>query len=218
MSTPSSEGGRPQPGPAPAHHPTGPLDGTSPPQDDTPMTRAERFELAKLVRLQATVRKSRVAQREAELLADFEQQLATQYDPQDAAWSEIVADARAHVKRIDDELQRRCAAAGIPKHLAPTIGTYWLSRGENATASRRAELRKVATTRIAALGKAAKAAIDADAAERQSELVAGGLTTAAARAFLAEMPTPAGLMPALHLAEIDAGSRGALRTVGGAGS
>ena len=78
----------------------------------------------------------------------------------------------------------------------------WYGRGENSTAERRVELRKVATTRIDALAKAAKTHIERRSVEIQTELLAGRLTTDAAQAFLAAMPTADQLMPVLDLGAI----------------
>ena len=49
----------------------------------------------------------------------------------------------------------RCESLGIPARFAPTVEFSWRGRGENAIAKRRAELRAVAKSRIAAIEKAA---------------------------------------------------------------
>lgn len=61
------------------------------------------------------------------------------------------------------------------------------------------ELRKTAQARIEAAAKAARTTIEARSLEVQTELLAAGLTSDAARAFLASMPTPAQLMPTVDV-------------------
>jgi hypothetical protein len=80
----------------------------------------------------------------------------------------------------------------------------WMRRGENYSAARRAELRKVAKTRIVAEIKAAKTTIERSSVEVQTELIAGGLESEEAKAFLESMPTAEALMPSLSMAEIEA--------------
>lgn len=169
------------------------------------MSKSERDDLAKVARLRARVAKSKVAQREAELLADVEDQLAATYKFDDDAWADVTRAAKVAVQTAQAEVERRCRDLGIPDRFAPSLSLQWYGRGENALAQRRAELRKVAQTQIAAAGKAAKTAIEQQEAEVLTELLAGGLESAEARAFLESIPTPEQLMPTMALAELEAG-------------
>jgi hypothetical protein len=175
----------------------------------TGTTAVERAELAKVIRLRAKVAKADLEARKADLLADFEQQMATEYEFDDARWASItaaaeqaVADARRTVKA---ELARACEVAGIPQRFAPqiSVGLGWLPRNENAIASRRSELRKVAIARLDAVAKNAKARIDRDAVALEVELVASGLSSIEAREWLERLPTPDQLMPRLDLASLE---------------
>ena len=65
----------------------------------------------------------------------------------------------------------------------------WASR-ESASKERRAELRRVATTEVAAQIKRAQAAIAKQSVEAQERIITAGLTSEAARVLLAEVPTP----------------------------
>ncbi len=67
---------------------------------------------------------------------------------------------------------------------------------------RRAELRRAGQARIAALEQAAIVKIELASVEAQTKLATTGLTSEAARAFIAELPTVESLMPALSLEEI----------------
>ena len=66
-----------------------------------------------------------------------------------------------------------------------------------------AELRRVAKAKLDAGAKAAKVEIERSSLRVQTELVAGGLHSADARAFLEAMPTADALLPPLTVAEIE---------------
>lgn len=170
------------------------------------MTRKEREDLGRVARMRAKVAKDGVVQREAELLADVEAQLAAIYKAGDPAWKEIIAQAKQAVAAADAEIAEICRQRGIPEEFRPRLIADWYGRGENAAASRRGELRKVAQTRIAAAGRAAKTAIEAKTAEVLTELIAGGLESPEARAFLESIPTPQQLMPPVTIAELEGGA------------
>ena len=174
--------------------------------DDTnAMTRRDREDLAKLARLRERVAKTAAARRKAELLADFEQQLATTYAyDSDEVWKAATEAAERAVEAAKKKIDERCAELGIPRPFRPTLGLGWYGRGENAVKERRAELRKVATRRLEAMEKDARAEIEARSAITQTEILAGGLETSAARAFLESMPTPEALMPPLDIKALQA--------------
>lgn len=163
------------------------------------MTRTERMELSKLARMRARVAIAKVAQRASELRSDVETQLSATYDFGDAAWAEITEAADLYVKDAARQVAAKCDALGIPRDLAPNLSLGWYDRGQSAIPKRRAELRKTAQTKIDAIAKQAKFTIEANALDVQTELLAGGLTTSAAHAFLAAMPTPEALMPAIDV-------------------
>jgi hypothetical protein len=167
------------------------------------MTNRERDELAKLVRKREKLAKVAMAGRAAELEADFEAQLAARYEAEDAAWKDYVEKAEAAVRQADAQIARIAAERGIPKQFRPSFGCYWRERGENASKERRAELRKVAKAAIAAAQKTAAMAIERRSVEIQTELVAGGLQSDAAKAFLETMPTPEQLMPPVLMADVE---------------
>lgn len=169
---------------------------------DSKMTKAERDELARLLKARARVAKSVVEQRAAELLADAEQQLATRYKIDDAAWVDLTGAAEQAVKDADAKLARRCRALGIPEEFRPRIDFSWYSRGENAWKERRAELRKVAQTRIDAMAKQARVAIETRELDGLAMLAAGALESAGAQEFLASLPAVETLMPVLDVSAL----------------
>jgi hypothetical protein len=172
-----------------------------PPAEGARMTAKERTDLMAMARMRSRVAKAQVAQRAAELEADFEEQLGTIYEfDRDEVWREAVRLASEAAAAASKVINDRCAELGIPPEFAPSLsGPGWYNRGANAVAERRAELRKMAKARIGAMAKRATAQIDAASVGVQEQLLSDGLTTAAAQTFFASMPTPADLMPPLAL-------------------
>jgi hypothetical protein len=166
------------------------------------MTKAERNELVKILKMRARVANRVVTQRAAQLEADVEQQLATEYKIDEAAWAELTLAATQAVEQADAELAKRCRALGIPEEFRPSLHVSWYDRGENADAKRRTELRRVAYTKIEAMAQQARVGIETAALDGLTQLAAGALESAAAQAFLAKMPTVEALMPALDVSTL----------------
>jgi hypothetical protein len=172
--------------------------------DEKRMTRAERTELAGVVRLRAKVARADVDARKAELLADFEAQLAARYQVSDARWNEIANEAQRAVDAADAKIASVCTEFSVPPEFRPGLSLSWHGRGENAFAGRRAELRKVATSRLDAQAAAAKAEIDRREASLRADLAARGLVTLEAQEWLAQLPNVAEqLLPRLDLSQIE---------------
>jgi hypothetical protein len=167
------------------------------------MTRAEREEQAKLVRLRAKLAKADIDQRAAKLLADVEEQLAAKYKPDNKAWEDLSGTAQAQVDALDAELAKRCRELGIPEDFRTSLHLSWYSRGENAARDRRVELRRVAQTRLAERAKEGKLEVDRSAASQLTELASGALTTSEAKAFLERMPTADQLISPLQLPQLE---------------
>jgi hypothetical protein len=167
------------------------------------MTRAEREDLLKVVRIRTKVAKSDAAARSAKLKAEFEAQLAAEYSyDDDAVWQRAHAAAKEAAQEAQRIVARRCEQLGIPGRFAPSLHLQWYHRGENAVKSRRAELTRVAHSRIDQLEKEAKLEIDRASAETQTQLLATGLESAEAQAFLEAMPSAAQLMPPVSLQDV----------------
>jgi hypothetical protein len=168
----------------------------------TTMTSKEREQLARLLRLRAKVAKDAIGQQEAMLRADVEAQLSAQYKFDDAKWQDVTRVAQEAVAKADAEIAKRCESLGIASQFRPSIGIGWSNRGENLLASRRAELRMAARTRIEELGKEAKVAIDRVMAEKMTTLIAGGLESAEAKKFIEAIPSIDELMPRFQIEKL----------------
>jgi len=168
------------------------------------LTKSERQELAGLLRRRARVAKADAKQRTTELLAEFEEKLAALLKPTDDAWADVVTLATQAVKDANALIAERCRERGIPEGWHPGVTLGWHARGENEIGARRAELRKVATSRLAAVEQAAIAAIERQAVDAETELIAEGMRSTRARALLEALPTVESLMPPLDVASIEA--------------
>ena len=97
----------------------------------------------------------------------------------------------------------RNASSSASPPAAPQLELGWRARSPGyADQNRRVELHKLAGTRLAALTKIAKTAIQAAALETETQLLLGGLESSEARQFLAAMPTVEQLMPPLSLDDL----------------
>jgi hypothetical protein len=170
---------------------------------EPPITRSDRDALLRYDRSRVKARKDDAEAYGAYLLAQFEEQVAREYSfNEDSTWSAAVAAAEAAVNQARHQIAERCAALGIPRWAQPELGgAYWYDRGANACKKRRAELRKVAESKAEALVKQAKAQIERDSLNFQSQLLTGSLTTAAGKALLDALPPVASLMPPLNLTD-----------------
>ena len=170
----------------------------------TAMTKAERSDLCALIRRREKLEKTAASQRSAELLADFERQLASIYKfDNDEPWRTARAAAERAVEQAQVSIADRCKELGIPKEFAPGLSMGWYGRGENASRDRRAELRKVAETRLAAMEKAARTKIEMRSIELQEEIIRGGLLSADGQSFLSQLPRVETLMLPLDARVLD---------------
>jgi len=170
---------------------------------DRAMTSVERAELGKLLRLRGKVAKEDLKARGAEQMALVERQLCARYTAGAAAWREIAAAADAAVKAADAAVAERCRALGIPAAFRPGLGLSWYSRGENAEAGRRSELRLLARAEIDARVKRALVEVDRSVSSLTTQLLAGAVVSDSGKEFLAALPSIDQLLPAPTLADIE---------------
>ena len=171
-----------------------------------PMSKADRGNLERLARKRAKVAKAMIGERVKALRSDVEDQLSAEYHFDDDVWGGITRQASEAVREADARIAEACRRVGVPEDLRPELTLGWRSRGENALASRRAELRKLAHARIDAAAESAKVAIDHGLLEVETELIRDGLETAAAVAYVEAMPTPDELLPPVAVAELEPGA------------
>jgi len=167
------------------------------------MTRGDRDALARLARQRGKQAKAEAEQREKVLLAEVEDLMAAEFSARDKLWAEAVAIAEEAARKANDVIQARCVDLGIPARHAPSVSIGWEARSRSfGSSKRRTELRKLAQSRLAALTATAKLEIDRQTLETETLLLAGGLQSGEAQAFLAAMPTVDRLMPSLSLDDL----------------
>ena len=168
------------------------------------MSKGERDDLWRLIQQRERVLKSAAKQRSAELLADFENQIASEYAfDDDAVWQEAAKAADQSITKAKLQIAARCRELRIPEGFAPTLELVWHHRGhDNMVEQRKVELRKLATSRIEAMGRKAIIEVEMQSLNGQTQIAASGLTSAAARSFIAQLPAVKELMPRLAYSEV----------------
>jgi hypothetical protein len=91
-----------------------------------------------------------------------------------------------------------CLRLGIPDNFRPSINVFWSGRGENATTSRRTELRRVMHSRLVALERAAIDAIEAGYRQYATTILIAAISTDEACKLLTALPTAEQLMPRIN--------------------
>jgi hypothetical protein len=168
------------------------------------MTKGEREDLQRLIRQREKVLKSAAKQRSSELIADFENQMGSKYSfDQDEVWEAAVKAVQPLVDKAQQRIAARCRELGIPTEFAPSLDLHWSARGyANTLDKRRAELRRMAQTRVEAIERKAITEIEMSCLHAQEQIAIAGLTSDAARAFLERLPAFESLMPRLAFEEI----------------
>jgi hypothetical protein len=169
------------------------------------MTKGERDQLLQLIKKRERVMKTKAQERSAALMAEFDAQSAKVHHwDEDATWRRVMAEAEKAVEGAKVVIAVRCKELGIPVEFAPSLTLYWHGRGQNAVSERRAELRRAAKSKVEAIEKEALSKIEVLSLDAQTEIVAHGLESDAARAFLEKMPAVEALMPSFDVSEIQA--------------
>jgi hypothetical protein len=167
------------------------------------MTKGERTELGQLIRKREKVLKTGAAERSAAMMAEFDRQLAAIYSyDDDEIWKRATDMAKAAVDKAQQEVMERCRDLGIPPEFAPGLSMSWHGRGQNALSERRAELRRMAKSKIELIEKEAITKIEKMSLAAQTEVIANGLQSDAAKAFLEAMPPIETLMPSVDATEV----------------
>ena len=171
---------------------------------DRSMTKDERENLQRLIRQRERVLRSAAKQRSGELLADFENQMgSTYFADQDEVWKQVIEAADQVVAKAKEQIALRCRELGIPDQFAPSLRLDWMHRGYgNLLEKRRNELRVMAKTRIEAIERKAITDIQVSCLAAQERIAVAGLTSEAAKEFIAALPGIETLMPSLSFEQI----------------
>jgi hypothetical protein len=182
--------------------------------DSAKLTAADRKEPHSVLRRREKEADESAEEVKARRLPDFEEELATIFSAEDAAFADVTAFAQEMIEKADAEIDRRCDELGIRRAFRPELRLGWSGRGENTSKERRNELRKVAEARAEADKLSAKKQIRRTFTDQQELIALGALSTEEARAFLAQMPRPETLMPEVRLAEHNVADKKTERQLG----
>jgi hypothetical protein len=172
---------------------------------ERPMTKGEREDLIRLVKQREKVAKTAAEQRSAAMLAEFEQQVSAIHKFNDnEVWKAAAEAAIDAAKKANEAVMAEADKLGIPKEFQPRLHFTWARRGENEYRERREELRRLAKAEIDALEAVARVQIESQSVQAQTEIIAHGLSSEAAIAFLNRLPAIESMMPALDVTEIQA--------------
>lgn len=170
------------------------------------MTKTERGELRSLIRQQFRVLHSEVDQREIELRADVEQQIADKYATADTLWDTIYAEVREALATANKEIHDVLYRHGVREKDGTEAVLVGLAREirDKPQEKDRQALRRLGYTKVAAKAKAAQVDLARREADMLRDLAVGALESDAAREFLDRIPTVGELVPATRLAELEA--------------
>lgn len=178
------------------------------------ITKGERTELRSIVRQQFKVLRHEVEQRQAEMLADLDEQIAQRYAQVDAERQALMWKAHeiceAASRELTDLLSGTAAHKGEdhPRLLGEEVSVRQpvSVRMERICWSTedRVQLRRAAVERLEANVKGALLNLERREADLLRTLAVGAIESEEARAFLEGIPTVAELVPAARLAELEA--------------
>lgn len=182
------------------------------------ITKAERTELRSIVRGQFKVLRHEVEQRQAELLADLDSQIATRYADEDRQQQALMFRAHEICEAAGREITDLLKGSGVVHGHADITGRFAEDTPEvsierpvrvlmeTVTWSKadRLQLRRAAVERLQASVKGALLNLERREADLLRTLAVGAIESAEARAFLEAIPTVAELVPAARLLELEA--------------
>jgi hypothetical protein len=169
------------------------------------MTKGEREDLIRLVKQREKVAKTAAEQRSAAMLAEFEQQVSALHTfDSNEVWKAATDAAIEAAKKANKAVMEEAYRLGIPKEFQPKLNFSWARRGLNEYKERRDELRRVAKAEIDAMEKVARVQIESQSVAAQTEIIANGLNSESAIAFLNKLPAIESMMPCLDVSAIQA--------------
>lgn len=167
------------------------------------ITKGERAELRSLIRQRFKVLRAEVEARKAELAVELEERIAAKYAEEDKRWTDamfLIAEAGREANRKANDILR-----GLDIDSLDTSQEHAIIRVLSIVkpSAERNVLYRNGSKRIEARVKSALLQLDGQEADLLTRLVANGLETDEARAFLGEIPTVSALVPADRLLQLE---------------
>lgn len=167
------------------------------------ITKGERAELRSLIKQRFKVLRADVEARRAELEAELEERITARFAEQDKQWSDamfLIKEAAREANRKANDVLRGLDIDALDSSREYEIVTV---TSISKPVAERNVLRRNGVARINAQVKAAQLQLDRQEADLLTRLVANGLETDEARAFLGEIPTVSALVPADRLLALE---------------
>lgn len=141
--------------------------------DEDRLSRREAEDLARLVPARVRVLKTAARERAERAKADFESEIAAKYEyDQDEVWRAAAERAREVINEVKKEIAARCAELGIPEEFAPSLQIGWRHTGYgNSLKDQKAEMRRVAHSRIDAMLAKTLTDIEREGLELKTQLL-----------------------------------------------
>lgn len=146
--------------------------------------------------------RAEVIARAGAMLAEFERSMQDELGPQDEALGALHSEAEEHLAKINSLLRAKCQTIGVPTQWAPVFTVTFPAKDGTLITKRRAEMRKVATSRLAALKTNALLEIERSESTLLTELITTQLLAKPAAEWLAQLPTAQALMPDVTFAAV----------------
>ena len=173
------------------------------------ITKTERTELRQIVRQQFKVLRAELEQRQVEMIAGLEDEIAEKFRADDEQWAALQHRVHELVMEANRGINDALYESGYTDR--GTTERMWLSvRPMSKPDGSRIELRRHAQSRIAAQVKAAQLDLDRREADTLRSLAVGAIESEEARTFLESIPTVGELVPTTRLAELESALRDAL--------
>lgn len=167
------------------------------------ISKTERTELKSIVRGQFKVLRAEIEQREAELLAELETEIAQRFSEEDDAWATVQHRIHEAVMAANREVNNALYEAGFQTK-GHTERLWVQSPAIAQPVNDRQALRMEGAKHIRARVKGAGLRLDRQEADLLRTLAIGAIESEEAREFLTAIPTAAELVPAARLRELEA--------------
>jgi hypothetical protein len=166
------------------------------------MTKGERTELRSIVRQQFKVLRSELVQRQAEMLAQIEDEIGVHFAEEDQKWAALQHAVHEAVlacnRQINDAIyEHGYEARGSSERI-------WITEPRmQQPVGKRVEMHRKADARITAQVRAAQLTLDRREADLLRTLAIGALESEEAQRFVGQIPTVGELVPTTRLAELE---------------
>jgi hypothetical protein len=165
------------------------------------MSASERRDLLRIIREHEKLLKKEAAEQSARLLADFERELTEKIDEVSRGKAEKIVGEETETACI--RARGRCKEAGIPSQFIDLVYVHGGVRDSKYVHSVVYNMRRTAESEIKAREKAALTSIQRESLTLQTEVIADGLGSTTAHAFLERFSTVEALMPPLDFLQIE---------------